>query len=237
MAGGGAWIGNYKNYWQPLLEKLSKAEKIIILPSSFNDCQHFIDSIDNRYTIFCREKKSYNYLLSRNTTAKIILDYDMAFRLNESIFDSELNISFKEKLFLYVIYKKLKTLRSTVKFIRQDKEAKKTQDTDLDLSLCLVSNSIFCEDFVIFATLTLLSAIDKFDTIITDRLHIGISSILMSKKLFLLDNSYGKVFEVFNHTLPNDCNICFIENLPDKFEKNTKNGTNNIDILMHNIFC
>ena len=37
-------------------------KKIIILPSSFYECQELIDCLDERFVIFCREKQSYRYM-------------------------------------------------------------------------------------------------------------------------------------------------------------------------------
>ncbi|MDR0679525.1 MAG: polysaccharide pyruvyl transferase family protein [Puniceicoccales bacterium] len=76
--GGGIWFAAYRGHWLKWLNLFKSAKKVIILPSSFWDCNELINILDERFIVFCREEKSYKYLLDGKTKAKITLD-DMAY--------------------------------------------------------------------------------------------------------------------------------------------------------------
>ena len=51
------------------------------------------------------------------------------------------------------------------------------------------------------ATYWMMRFINGFEIVRTNRLHIGIMSAMLGKQVDLLDNSYGKIRDVFNHSL------------------------------------
>lgn len=53
--------------------------RCVILPHSMRECDELLDVMDHRFTVFCREEKSYVYCRSRNQTAQFHLVDDMAF--------------------------------------------------------------------------------------------------------------------------------------------------------------
>lgn len=55
-----------------------RLRKCVILPQSFRDCDELVDVLDERFTVFCRERASYDYCLSRNGKARFLLADDMA---------------------------------------------------------------------------------------------------------------------------------------------------------------
>ena len=73
------------------------------------------------------------------------------------------------------------------------------------------------EDEVNFATIMMLSAIDSFNAILTDRLHAGIASALMGKEVYLFDNNYGKVSGVYGHSLKDLPNVHLCTSMPESF--------------------
>ncbi len=79
--GGGLFLKIYKENLEEIFDILKNKllKQCVILHSSFNNIPELIEIIDARFTIFCREKKSYDYLTSANTKAKIYLSDDMAF--------------------------------------------------------------------------------------------------------------------------------------------------------------
>ena len=200
--GGGIWTRDYKEAWINILPYFQKATKIIILPGSFYDCSEFVEQLDERFIVFCRERQSYDYLTNAQTKAEIILDHDMAFRLDDTIFqhhDFTLNVDISKAI------NKLETARHKLSpvgyFLRKDCESIYDYPTDLDLSALLYGNSLSTKDYIMFCALIMLCAVDSVNAVVTDRLHVGIASILMGKPTYLLDNSYKKVSNVYNNTL------------------------------------
>lgn len=253
--GGGGGFVSYWNYQElfPLLTN-KKIKNIVILPSSFYNCSDFIKLIDKRFTIFCRERFSYEYLLSCKTQAKVYLSQDMATMLSYINFNNSTSFSkeyslisntsmvkkiYKEMFLPYqyiyeTIEKKLKNIQidkhlKVAYFLRNDKEKAINKNLDLikntiDLSTCCYGT---CEDESMTSILTklFLAAINTVDIVITDRLHIGVGALLLQKKLIWIDNSYKKILGVYLQSFKNNKDIIFLEN------------TMNIPNILKNITC
>ena len=140
--GGGLFLSIYKENLKEIFDILKNKllQQCVILPSSFYNIPELIEIIDDRFTIFCRERRSYEYLKNNNTKAKIYLCDDMAFATDvnfyyNSSFTSEQLNNLKENLqnmsltqikqvlydyfFNYsLIYNKTKEILNTIK---QDK--------------------------------------------------------------------------------------------------------------------
>ncbi len=197
--GGGIWTSDYQQHWIKFLDIFKNAERIVILPSSFNNCEELINILDDRFTIFCREKQSYDYLISKNTSANIILDHDMAFRLTDDMLNREMVLTEPE----YLLLNKLRTtkINNTTYFTRRDCESAGDYKHDIDISLyswCWEQSD--CRS-VQFLSLLMLETVARAKTIVTDRLHVGISGLLTGKKTYLLDNTYKKISNVYEHTI------------------------------------
>lgn len=226
--GGGVWTADYKKFWLKKLHFFTQAEKIIILPSSFNKCPEFIQNIDNRYVVFCREQQSFDYLTNSNTSAKIILDHDMALRADIDILTKDTLISQSEIRIIKNIASNLKNISATAKFLRQDCESSNNYQTDMDLSSYIHGNEQSSKDYIYFSAQVMLCVVDAFDCVITDRLHVGIASALMGKETYLLDNSYKKISNVYNNSLKHYKHIHLINEISDfKAKKQTANNNFN----------
>ncbi len=81
--GGGACVP----YWN-ILDKLKVIftmpgiERGIILPHSIRECPELLAVMDSRFTVFCREKASFEYCRSMNGQAEFVLTDDMALTLD-----------------------------------------------------------------------------------------------------------------------------------------------------------
>ncbi len=77
--GGG---GRFVKYWKyqdvfPVFQHRNM-RRVIVLPSSFWECDDFLALMDERFTIFCRQEESYQYGRSKNNRAHFLLADDMA---------------------------------------------------------------------------------------------------------------------------------------------------------------
>ena len=246
--GGGGLFVKYWNYQQvkEIFEK-QNLRKAVILPSSFYECDDLLDVLDERFIVFCREKRSFDYCISKNSRAKFFLTDDMAFSLDlsryrqnsfdknllkknlEDISDENLMFLYKE---LYQIYKslfrrvvdelKLKTVEQKGKkvgyFMRGDEEKliSELYVPAIDLSLFACSS---CADSGVVRILSKLfmQAIDSVEVVVTDRLHVGLVAALLGKRVFLFDNSYGKVSGIFEQSLRYFENVKIL-NSPDEIK-------------------
>ncbi|MDR0533256.1 MAG: polysaccharide pyruvyl transferase family protein [Verrucomicrobiales bacterium] len=81
--GGGGLFVKYWNYEKILdVFKAENLAKCVILPSSFYECDDLLRLLDERFTVYCRERRSYEYCIASNNRAKFILADDMAFNLD-----------------------------------------------------------------------------------------------------------------------------------------------------------
>lgn len=232
--GGGQWTADYKQHWLKWLDVFKNAKKIIILPSSFNNCPELLNEFDERFVVFCREPKSYEYVKSAKTKAKVLLDHDMALRLTNHALSGALTIKDREDLnSINAIRSAIEFPRSVVKFNRRDCESLGNWDTDLDLSIVRYGDSKSSPEHIDFCTKLMFMAVDGADAVITDRLHVGIVAALDGKEVYLLDNTYGKLSNVYNHSLKDMPKVHFCETMPDITKikpENTNKG--NFKILM-----
>ena len=102
--------------------------------------------------------------------------------------------------------KKLKTINNyeVGYLLREDKEKNINILSDdiqtIDASSYL--GGFGCDkSYAYLCTKLFLEIIDKFDIIVTDRLHVGICATKLGKQVLLLDNSYKKLSEVYNYSL------------------------------------
>ncbi len=102
--------------------------------------------------------------------------------------------------------------------MRRDQEQQQTDIKgnlkSLDLSR-LGGSSCRWHDFNMLGVTHYLEAVDRADTIITDRLHISIAAAMLGKHVVMLDNSYGKLSGVYNQSMTDLPNICFCRNEED----------------------
>ena len=227
VIGGGGGFVRYWNYQRKskVIQKNKHLKRIVILSSSFYDCPDFLEIVDERFTIFCREQKSRDYLLSAGVKGKIILSHDMAFFLSGDFQEVEARSYYRFKEIWQQITASVSKLTqqggyTVAYFLRTDSESatdwkKISVRPTLDLSLCVPSSDARCPCDAVFYGKLFFAGIDTADIVVTDRLHVGISSMLLGKEVFLLDNSYGKVSGVYERSMKQCSRVHFIRDVRD----------------------
>jgi exopolysaccharide biosynthesis predicted pyruvyltransferase EpsI len=210
--GGGIWNEYYKNSWIKFLPFFCNAKKVVILPSSFYNCPELTKILDERFTVFCREKQSYDYLTAAKTNAKIILDHDMVFYMSEKALLGTINIY--DKKALLKLSGDLNKVPLAAKFMRSDIEKNNDCESDMDLSSYLSNDEFITPKEADFGAKVMLSVVDGVNAVITDRLHIAIAGALLGKQVYMLDNSYKKLSEVYKHSLSVLPNVHFCDKIP-----------------------
>ena len=227
--GGGLFCGLYDYSHIKKLFQNKSVRNVLILPSSFMNCDDILAAFDSRFIVFCRDEKSYNYCKSKNSDAHFLLHDDMAIGCDLG----ELRRGSCFEFFYPDILGIKKNIQSVVKknhkrlyAFRTDKERG---------SNCAIENGFDLSNFYPYGFFTeryhtkLLAAlfvqtIDLFDEVYTDRLHVGIAAALLGKKTVLFDNSYGKLSSVYDFSLRNFDNVrmaCF-DNLNEHYLNNDK---------------
>lgn len=236
--GGGIWNPYYQSFWQKkFLPLFRQAKKVLILPSSFWNCDALLRELDSRFTIFCREQQSYDYLQRARTGAEIILDHDIAFRLNSSVFAYDNRGVFPYDLGVLRKIKSFYLRRTNVGFfLRRDCESIRTCDSDLDLSDAGSIDLSSSRQRILCCAAIFLSTVDSVDAVVTDRLHVGIAGMLMNKEVYLLDSSYKKVSSVYRHSFETiGCPKVHLVTKPPESIHAPSTASSNLEILMREI--
>ena len=220
LGGGGAFSSNY-TYSRDLINAVHKSvSKLILLPCTVEGHQDLLNQLNENCYIFCREQVSFNYLADLNKKINVFLHDDMAFFVN-------LNVLLSLKSYPSSFEKKLKNIKSNLIVkkhikkhgtkhlfaLRLDPESNTNSipSGNLDMSQLFSLGCAFKNDNLNTAK-ELAINLNKFDEITTDRLHIGILSTLLGKKVNFLSNSYFKNKAVFENSLTKFDNIKFSQN-------------------------
>lgn len=197
---------------------------LIILPHSFFGIDDFLLGFKGELIVFAREYDSFNYL-SRicDSSFQYYIYDDIAIHLN---LNSPLLSQYQ---YFNSILSSIgdRTTRRLNAF-RTDQESKSVIDSNkiannFDLSNMWPDDPFLDKGFywhwvdpakVYSSTSWFLNCINIFTEIHTDRLHIGIAACLLGKKVFLYDNSYGKVKAVYEYSLRKNISfdVTFVEN-------------------------
>ena len=230
LGGGGRFISPYmcgRDTYELL--KSPNLKSCIMLSASIFGCDDLLDLFDERFTILCREARSFEYCIRRNNRARFVHANDMAFYINISkvnftrpTTEAMQELTNETETYLGYQYQRYTTAMSrvwsstrdaaytykgkTVAFYFRNDNEKQTYSefTDFfhgfDLPLIVWADNERIGNIGIWCRI-FLAIIDSTDIIVTDRLHVGIGAFLMGKTAYIYDNNYGKVSGVFNTTL------------------------------------
>lgn len=199
---GGIWCGLYNVDFQLSIFKNSKLKKCLILPSTFHNCDNVVKLFDERFVVYCRDPKSLEYCKSLNNTATFKLHCDLAFTFDIGEFLPLINIDGLHPSLDDAIEKVNSILKDNkwgiAPFMRNDKERSNTKiPNQVDLPAFKIMLGIHISKQIAHdITKLMLYVINRYNKIITDRLHVAILSYRLDKDIELYDNSYGKVYNV-----------------------------------------
>lgn len=214
--GGGQWTADYEQHWLKWLDIFKTAERIVILPSSFNECQKLIDVLDERFVVFCREEQSFKYMTQAKTKAKVILDHDMAFRITPATLRGKIAPKTKEqKRAIKKIREAVPSAKRVAMMMRQDCESAGHFDTDLDLSGVIYGQTNATKQHIRFCTKLMFMGVDCADVIVTDRLHVAIAATVSGKQVYMIDNTYKKLSNVYKHSMQAQPHVHFCTKMPE----------------------
>lgn len=223
LGGGGNLIPNYGTIKAAISKFHKVVDKLILLPHTVRGNEDLLQNLGGNCWIFCRDVPSYVHVLSNCDEAKVYLSHDMALHTDPGkiLFDIEdlqgAQFAFKEKLESLSIDLSLDKIREEAYYMRQDREAARIYPRyDLDISQAFAFGVNPQAAFK--SSWCLLEAIRVVESVKTDRLHVGISSHLLDKKCTLLNNSYGKNFEVWRHSLKKISRCVSFQNSEHKVE-------------------
>jgi len=188
--GGGNLVDYYSNVRDFLIKKPALYDKIVILPHTiFGEKQiEVLNNISSKLTVFCREKVSAKFLEDKLTHGKVYLWHDCVF---------------------YNTFPLMPTGKGILNSFRSDKESilHTLPESNIDLSHNGYATKPLDE---------LISILQEYEQVNTDRLHIAIGATLLGKRVRLFPNSYYKNKAVFDYSLKRFSNVSFVENFDNQ---------------------
>jgi len=218
-SGGGNLVKYYSHSAKFISKWKSKVKEFVLLPHTVNGHEDLLSSLGDNVTIFCRERKSYNYVKGYSNIKSVFLSNDLAFNLNydeglvkPSSPNTLIRIS-PPKTILKALIKKEKPpnffikridISKTLNAFREDVESAgyKLPEGNIDLShWCNQKVEMLTKAVMEESSSRLASTINKFDLIRTDRLHIALTGAKLNKRVDLFNNSYDKNKTVYEYSM------------------------------------
>lgn len=228
IGGGGAMASEQSDLSKTLAKAINLSKNVIILPHTLKNLDRIFESSQGNLTIFCREKKTYDYLENFNNIERYLV-HDIVFSLDtlkykqlSSTFDkikvsvmfiyfymlnSPLKFRLKDLLKVYnsgrIVNRIISKSNSNIlNAFRVDEEKTNIEipkiNSDISSIFQLSNNNPLLAEV---ATRMMIHTLSKFEEINTNRLHVAILSSLLGKKVNFYDNSYFKCREVYLHSL------------------------------------
>jgi exopolysaccharide biosynthesis predicted pyruvyltransferase EpsI len=232
FGGGGNLVPEYV-YCKKFLERCLRVgvRAALVLPQSVRGHERLLGRLDERFTIVCREHESLSRCRSAIGRARVELSPDLGLRVDVARLRARCGTAAAHARLLRALVRRgqladywhwrraLRPLRGgragVLRVLRADVEAVDHARGPAALDVSGLYGSMFRSrteaEFVARDLLALLSTVD---TVVTNRLHVGIGAALVGCRVTLLDNSYGKLRAVYESSLRDEPTIRFTSQLP-----------------------
>lgn len=177
-----------------LISIAPRFSEIVILPSSFDlsepRVQDFVETWNEKYTVFCRELVSFEAIRQARAKPKtLLLGHDLAFHANLSEWAARPH-------------------EGRAGLFRQDNEAAYGR---LPRNLNVFEDASYGSDR---EPEKLLNFVARFSEIHTDRTHGAISAAMMGRRVIFYRNNYFKNRAIYDHSLAGLPNVRFVNRTP-----------------------
>lgn len=205
LAGGGNLVEMYTSMASVVRRLVNRSNRIIILPHSIMGHWTDLSQLGPNDLIFCREQDSYQRVKAAGLSAGVRLGHDLALYLDTALLEeslprrSELMESFSNRIRDAKINvdkfdgKRVSCMRRGVEATFIPKGA------NYDISVVFKGGTR--PGLSERASWNMVHFCSRTSHITTNRLHVGIASLLAGTPVALHDNSYGKVSAVFRHSI------------------------------------
>ncbi len=225
--GGG---GRFVPYWgglELIQEHLTRPQvrRCVILPHSIYGVDDFVKALDERHTVFCRERKTLAYCRSLNACSRFILAHDVGvfIQLDKvvplSALERPVAVEGEEAARQYALlvggaaaYARFRVTKATVQsllshrkiafFLREDGEKGVDIVSKWSYDLSGLWSGSCNENTCSGPLLMFMAELASYaDVVVTDRLHVAIMAMHVGKEVYMLDNDYGKLSGVYDVSL------------------------------------
>ncbi|MFK7899450.1 MAG: polysaccharide pyruvyl transferase family protein [Cyclobacteriaceae bacterium] len=204
VSGGGNLIDHYSVLPTWLLPRVQQAtvvyDRVVILPHTIFGERTIagLAAFSSCIDIFCRERYSYDFLADKFPTNQLYLSDDMAFHLDFS----SLKQKGKDSLYVFRTDGEKTSIpipENNIDLSEEFEIGKPYQHNYWELS--------YWKEFPI----KLVEYINQFESVTTNRLHIGIASALLGKETTIYPNNYFKNKGIYEYSLSKMDHVTFID--------------------------
>lgn len=216
--GGGNLIGYYPNTREVIKEFHDSVRKLIILPHTIFGHEDLLGQLEDNVEIITREETSYNYVSGVVKNAKVFLTDDMAFSLDMKQVMNQIPLLFPlwmtatipsrriQKGNYFEVQQYLKMVTNQVdgeilNAFRTDREKTDVHIPEGNLDIAEFFSYGTTRKRSIYATHRLLSFVNQYAKIRTNRLHTCIAGALLGKEVEFYANSYWKCEAVYKFSM------------------------------------
>jgi exopolysaccharide biosynthesis predicted pyruvyltransferase EpsI len=214
--GGGNLIGDYSNAISFIMNNHNSSKALILLPHTIDSFSDTLANLGANCYLFCREVRSYEYVLACVTQAQVFLSHDLALGADLDRIRSKgrgsraadyriLGSNRSEfRLALLVLRHMLRTRFrfSTLSAFRTDIEKTDVEipTHNFDVSAVFATRDL-SPDASARTTRTMIRFLDRYKAVRTNRLHVCIMSLMLGKRVQFYSNSYYKNEAIYKHSL------------------------------------
>lgn len=207
VGGSGGWLDGLWGHYAEILDGFfQRGGQALILPSTVKGFNDFFEKYARQITIFARERRSYEHLLSiPGMQGRVFLCHDLAFATDFSVFKVHEPAIRSGRLNLF----------------REDEEARSASHYTHNYDLSLLWNSVSWSDRAMCERrlAPLIDLMSQFEEIHTDRLHMTILATLLGCRVVMHPSGYFKNRAVFDYSLSRFPNVAFSSDTPDADEE------------------
>lgn len=223
LSGGGGLVAEHPTSRIIMLIEMFREEsrRLVILPQTITGHEELLASLRSNVTIFARESRTANHLSDHvRGGATYGVDHDMAFNVDVGkLFRARASLpkvsTVKDvaRVGLCGFAGVRGLTRPSIDALRKDSEARGvTSGRPLRNDISKITAFRGGGEKHRKATARLfLKLLDRYKRVTTDRLHVGIGAILLGKNVSLINNSNGKVHEVYKYSAAQLENVKIID--------------------------
>jgi exopolysaccharide biosynthesis predicted pyruvyltransferase EpsI len=206
LGGGGNLVPMYGGMASMLAALNGRSNRVVVMSHSVRGHDAVLTSLDDGFSLYCRELPSYEYVQSLRLRAHVGLSHDLAIYLDtDELLSWWRSDSGNEARFRSTLLKEGGTTAESVRdrevwCIRGGAERTIGRPTgNLDISAIFRAGVRPTEAETGAAMMIEFCKLPN--SIVTNRLHAGVAAGLVGSPCRLLDNSYGKVSSVYAFSL------------------------------------
>jgi len=220
-SGGGCLVPHYSFARDFLSSRHRRAERVVLLPHTVDGNEDLLAEFGANVTVICREAVSYGHCRRTVTNAQVHAADDLAFSLaareyltrppgvlglrNEAV-NAKMLDRYHEFLTRSAGEQTLVAWREDV-----ERNDRRPEPARYDIANTFGIESIYGLAAMLTSAEYFLRAVDQFETICTDRLHVAVAGVLLGKHVEIYPNSYFKNRAMYDFSFHRYPGVRFIE--------------------------